>query len=68
MYATEKETCNSIFSFQIEDFEKPRETSSKWSSTKKVRATQNFIKIKMNGRVNILWHIFEKSAKKYSFW
>ena len=31
---------------------------------KKVWATQNFIKDKMIRRVNILWHIFEKSAKK----
>ena len=30
----------------------------------KVRATQNFIKDKMTGRVDILWHIFEKIAKK----
>ena len=27
-------------------------------------ATKNFIKDEMTGRVNILWHIFEKTAKK----
>ena len=40
----------------------PRRTS--WSSTKKVRATQNIIKDKMTGRVDILGHIFEKIAQK----
>ena len=29
-----------------------------------VLATKNFIKDKMTGRVNILWRIFEKTAKK----
>ena len=32
---------------------------------KKVRATQNFIKDKMTGRVDILWRIFEKVTKKF---
>jgi hypothetical protein len=39
-------------------------TTSMWCSTQKVRATQNFIKDKMNGRVDILWRIYEKIAKK----
>ena len=30
----------------------------------KARATQNFIKDKITGRVDILWRIFEKIAKK----
>ena len=33
-------------------------------STQKVLATQNFIKDKMTGRVDILWPIFKKIAKK----
>ena len=33
-------------------------------STQKVRATQNVIKDKMTGRVNILWRILAKIAKK----
>ena len=37
-------------------------TSSRWSSTKINK--QNFIKDKMSGRVDILWRIFEKIAKK----
>ena len=32
-------------------------------SIKKVRATKNFIKDKMTGRVDILWRIFEKMRK-----
>ena len=39
-------------------------TTSRWRLTQKVRATQNFIKDKMTGRVDILWCIFEKIAKK----
>ena len=39
-------------------------TSSRWNSTKNVRATQNFIKDKMVGKVDILCRIFDKSAKK----
>ena len=39
-------------------------TTSMWRSTQKVRATQNFIKDKMTGRVNKLWRIFLKIAKK----
>ena len=38
-------------------------TSPRWSLTKKIRVTQNFIKDKMTRRVNILWRIFEKIAK-----
>ena len=38
-------------------------TTSRWRSTQKVRATQSFIKDKMTGRVDILWHIFEKLQK-----
>ena len=33
---------------------------SRWSSTKKVRAKQNFIKDKITGMVNIFWRIFEE--------
>ena len=40
-------------------------TSSRWSSTKKVRAKQNFIKDNIAGRmILILWRIIKKSAKK----
>jgi hypothetical protein len=40
-------------------------TTSRWRSTLKVRSTQNSIKDKMIGRVDILWCIFEKIAKKF---
>ena len=33
----------------------------------KVRATKNFIKDKITGRVDILWHIFEKKCKKLTY-
>ena len=37
--------------------------SSVWRSTKKVQATQNFIKDKITKRVDILWRIFERDKK-----
>ena len=44
----------------------PREirTTSRRRSTQKVRATKNFIKDEMTCRVDILWRIFGKIAKK----
>ena len=39
-------------------------TTSRLRSTQKVRATQNFINDKMTERVDILWRIFVKNAKK----
>ena len=38
-------------------------TTSRWSSTPKSRATQNFVKDKITGRVNIFWRIFRKFQK-----
>ena len=40
-----------------------RKTFSSWCSTKKVRATQNFIKDKRTGRVNILAAFLKKLQK-----
>ena len=39
-------------------------TTSRWLSTQKVWATQNFKKEKMTGRVDILRRIFDKNEKK----
>ena len=38
-------------------------TTSRWRSTKKVRATQNFIKDKMTGRVDILANFWNNCKK-----
>ena len=35
--------------------------------TLEVRATKNFIQNKVTGRVDTLWDIFEKTAKKFKF-
>ena len=41
-------------------------TSSRWSLTKKVWSTQNFLKVNMTERIVILWRFFEKSSKKFN--
>ena len=39
-------------------------TTSKWRSTQKIRATEHFIKDEITRRVDILWRISKKIAKK----
>ena len=54
----EKKYNNICLGFSLY-FWRTSRTTSRWRSTQKVQATQNFIKDEMTGRVDIYWRIFE---------